>query len=161
MTAESRGCYHILSFFFGHLQDCDVVVTGGIVQVELGVFVDSRGEDEGRGCLAVVMLAQHHAERGTALQGHLVVAPVQAVGCSHHISLKTTSSKRLRLVTNVMFGKSKTTFQKDNMKFFYSDTLLRMVPPHMRHLPSLLHGCGEDDRRQNKRKEIYQSNSQV
>ena len=77
MTAESRGHDQIIfisfckdkyselsnvGISFVHLQDCNVIVNGSRVDVKLWVLVDRGGEDEGRGGLAVVMLAQHHPE---------------------------------------------------------------------------------------------------
>ena len=50
------------SISFVHLQDCNVVVNRSRVDVKLWVLVDRGGEDEGRGGLAVVVLAQHHPE---------------------------------------------------------------------------------------------------
>ena len=80
--------------------------------------------------LAVIVLANHDTELGAALQRHLRVPVVEAVGRCHHVAL------------NIMEHHGVAMKMCSSMIICHIFTLFRIVPPHMRHPPLLAHGWG-------------------
>ena len=92
--------------------------------------------------LAVIVLANHDTELGAALQRHLRVPVVEAVGRCHHVPLNIMEQHHGVLHFVLFIAGNVAIEMCSSMIICHIFTLFRIVPPHMRHPPLLAHGWG-------------------